>query len=230
MNETFEVISALRSDVADIAVISSHAARPLRRRIDQLSDLRHDLLRAEENHWRLSSPYDQIKLSPKGLPSEIPFMEGAIWAAVLTLVAAGDLRSAYPADAGLGSSLALAPFDPRLTDDGQIVDAAVFTGPLPRGPVDAATSNAILLLRYKGDVLPGDSRAGLLRVVDGILAVLCRLLAIVLTALARHLDAPALVLVLLAACLHYGHRAEPADRAFLPMRRNLTSMGSCPHM
>jgi hypothetical protein len=73
-----------------------------------------------------------------------------------------------------------------------------------------------------------NSRVGLLRVIDGILAALRLLLVLVLTALSQHLDALTFVLVMLAVCLRYGRRTEPGDHAYLPMRRNLTSMGGRP--
>jgi hypothetical protein len=78
---------------------------------------------------------------------------------------------------------------------------------------------------------PTDSRspAEILRFIDGFLAALRLLLLLVLTALSQQLDALSFVLVMLAACLRYGRRAEPGDHDFLPMRRNLTSLGSCPH-
>ena len=85
-----------------------------------------------------------------------------------------------------------------------------------------------IFLAFHRDVPSANSRAGLLRVIDGILAALRLLLVLVLTALTRQLNARTFVLVMLAVCLRYGRRTEPGDHAFLPMRRNLTSLGSRP--
>lgn len=85
-------------------------------------------------------------------------------------------------------------------------------------------------LAFQRDVPSAGSRAGLLRVIDGILAALRLLLVLVLTALTRQLNARTFALVMLAVCLRYGRRTEPDDHTFLPMRRNLTSVGSCPHI
>jgi len=48
------------------------------------------------------------------------------------------------------------------------------------------------------------------------------------TAVFRRLSVRTFVLLLLAVCRRYGHRAEPDDHTFLYVRRYLTSMGSCP--
>lgn len=67
----------------------------------------------------------------------------------------------------------------------------------------------------------------LIRFLDGILAALSLLLLAVLTALSGHVDLLVFVLVLLAACLRYGRRDEPAAHPFLPIRRNQTLPASC---
>ena len=80
------------------------------------------------------------------------------------------------------------------------------------------------------DLLPDESRSKLLRFIMGILAALRILLARVLAATSRRPDALTFLLLMLAACLRYGHREEPDDHALLSLRRNLTSMGSCPQL
>jgi hypothetical protein len=64
-----------------------------------------------------------------------------------------------------------------------------------------------------------ESVAALVRLLDGILAALCLLLVLVLTAVTRRPDGLIYVLIMLAACLHYGHRGEPDDRSFLHLRQ-----------
>lgn len=60
-----------------------------------------------------------------------------------------------------------------------------------------------------------DYRDGLRRFIDGILAALRFMVIMVLAALSRRPQAPAFLLVLLAAARHYGHRSEP-DGHFPP--------------
>src|SRR5215813_4666631 len=55
-------------------------------------------------------------------------------------------------------------------------------------------------------------------------------LARALAAFSRRPDTLTFVLVLLAACLRHGRREEAGDHAFLPTRRNLTFLGSCPQL
>ena len=88
--------------------------------------------------------------------------------------------------------------------------------------------SARLLVKISTDVLAATSRPALLRFIDGILAALRLMLVLVLTALSQQLDALAFVLVMLAVCLRYGRREEPDELAFLPMRRNQTSLERCP--
>lgn len=82
-------------------------------------------------------------------------------------------------------------------------------------------------LTFQDDALPTGSTA-FLRFIDGSLAALRLMLVLVLATLSQQLDALDFVLVILAACLRYGRREEPDDHAFLPMRRNKTSLGWCP--
>jgi hypothetical protein len=58
-----------------------------------------------------------------------------------------------------------------------------------------------VLLTFRDDALPRDTKAALLRFLDGILAALRLMLVRVLDALSRRPDALAFVLVMLAACL-----------------------------
>jgi hypothetical protein len=85
-----------------------------------------------------------------------------------------------------------------------------------------------LLLAFREDVLARAGGSTFLRFLDGILAALRLMLVLVLAALSRHPDALTFVLVILAACLRYGRRSEPANHTFLPPRRYQTSLGSCP--
>ena len=70
-----------------------------------------------------------------------------------------------------------------------------------------------LLLAFREDVLLRDNGNALLRLFDGILAALRLALVLVLAALSQHPDALIFVLIMLAACLRYGHRGEPDDHA-----------------
>jgi hypothetical protein len=83
-------------------------------------------------------------------------------------------------------------------------------------------------LTFQEDALPTVGKGAFLRFIDGILAALRLMLVLVLTALSQQLAAHTLVLVILAACLRFGRREEPDNHAFLPMRRNQTSLGRCP--
>jgi hypothetical protein len=86
--------------------------------------------------------------------------------------------------------------------------------PGPRIPYGfASLSGSWLKLTLGDDVFSVDSKAALLRFVDGVLAALCLLLVRVLAALARHPDVLTFVLVMLAACLRYGRRGESDDYA-----------------
>lgn len=86
-----------------------------------------------------------------------------------------------------------------------------------------------VLRTFRMLVLPPENKAALVRLLGGILAALSLILILVLTALTRHPNVLTLVLVMLAACLHFGRRGEPDDHGSLPMRRNQTSWGSCLH-
>jgi hypothetical protein len=89
---------------------------------------------------------------------------------------------------------------------------------------------ALTDLTFRPAAPPPDNKPTLLRLLDGILAALRLMVILVLAALSRHPQALTFVLVMLAACLHYGRRAEPAERAFLPMRQFQRSLGSCPQV
>lgn len=72
-----------------------------------------------------------------------------------------------------------------------------------------------------------DRRAAFLRLLDGLLAVLCLLLVRVLAALSRRPDVRTFVLVMLAVCLRYGRREESDDYALPAPCRHERSLGSC---
>jgi hypothetical protein len=73
-----------------------------------------------------------------------------------------------------------------------------------------------------------DSWASIVRVLDRVLAAMHLMRLRVRTGVERTLDIRTFVLVMLAACRHYGQRSEPDDHASLVIRRHLVSMGSCP--
>jgi hypothetical protein len=73
-----------------------------------------------------------------------------------------------------------------------------------------------------------DDRKALGRFVGGIIAALSMLLVRVLAALSRMFNAVNSVLVMIAACLRYGHRQEPDDHHSLPARRYQSWPGRAP--
>ena len=73
-----------------------------------------------------------------------------------------------------------------------------------------------------------DGWASIVRVFDRVLAALHLMRIRVRTGIRHHPNALTFVLVMLAACRHYGKRSEPDDHASLVIRRHLVSMGSCP--
>jgi hypothetical protein len=74
--------------------------------------------------------------------------------------------------------------------------------------------------------LTRDRHAALLRLVDAVIAVLRRMLVLALAALSHATNAIMFALILLAACLRYGHRGdEPAHRRSLLIRRYKSSAG-----
>lgn len=72
-----------------------------------------------------------------------------------------------------------------------------------------------LLVKTRDKRIAQDYREGLRRFLDGILAILRRVVVMVLAALSHSAVAPAFLLVILATVRHYGHRGEP-DGHFLP--------------
>lgn len=72
------------------------------------------------------------------------------------------------------------------------------------------------------------ARKSLLRFVNGIIAALRLMLIRVLAALSRLVDATNFVLVMIAACLRYGHRQDPDDHHSLPARRYQSWLGRAP--
>jgi len=74
-----------------------------------------------------------------------------------------------------------------------------------------------VMLALQGDAA-SSYRDGLLRLVDGIRAVICWLLVLVLAALTRRPDVVAFLLVLLAARLRFGRRGESDDHVLPALR------------
>lgn len=105
------------------------------------------------------------------------------------------------------------------------------TAQLPRdqytGPEFGGRRGPLVRLTFRENVLRPGSRTALLRFIDGILAALCLMLVLVLTALTRHLDALTFALVILAACFRYGRREEPDDHGSLPICRYQRLLGGC---
>jgi hypothetical protein len=96
------------------------------------------------------------------------------------------------------------------------------------GPARNAPLRVIYLLSIGAGSLIIDSWAAMARVIDGVLAAMRLTRLLVRACLRYRVNALAFVLVMLAACRHYGHRSEPDDHASLLIRRNLVSMESRP--
>jgi hypothetical protein len=95
-------------------------------------------------------------------------------------------------------------------------------------PARSAPPSVIYHLSVGAASLIIDSWAAIVRVIDSVLAAMRLMRLLVRAGLGYGLNALTFVLVMLAACRHYGHRSEPDDHASLLIRRNLVSMGSCP--
>jgi hypothetical protein len=201
----------------------------VRHLIDELSDLRHNLLLLDSaTHLTLDCPQPQNLSGSAALIEGIQLLAGVTpvddWLPLLSAgVAPASTGLTSPCDEMLFSSWSRLTSAPaRMSNKAQsflCADAAEFGGlPAPR-----------IVLTFQVDVPPRDNRAALLRLLDGILSALCLMLVLVLAALSRQPNALAFVLVILAVCLRYGRRSEPDGHAFLPMRRYQTSLGSCPH-
>ena len=194
-------------------------ARDLQHSIGNLSRLRFTL--AHENaHLLLDCPDpDPNYTASMALYERIRWLASAVWVDA----ALANTTPAFPSD--------WTTFSPRSGATSTVNETTVPARPLKhtvRSAALAALAAESLLLEFQAGVLPADSKAASLRLIDGILAALRLLFGLVLTALSQHLNVLTFVLVMLAVCLRYGRRAEPDDCAFLPMRRNLMSMGSCP--
>jgi hypothetical protein len=95
-------------------------------------------------------------------------------------------------------------------------------------PARSAPPSVVYYLSVGAGSLIIDSWAAIVRVIDSVLAAMRLMRLLVRAGLRYGLNALTFVLVILAACRHYGHRSEPDDHASLLIRRNLVSMGSCP--
>jgi hypothetical protein len=196
--------------------------RDLRGSIEGVSRLRYSLAH-ECSHLMLADSHNERNCT--GLTPVIASLRLATG-----LVTTAERLAVSPADARSASATPASRLKAtELRSERDSTTALAWTMPLThRQHTVPRLSWVCVQQTFQRDVPSANSRVGLLRVIDGILAALHRQLAVVLTALARHLDTLSFVLVMLATCLRYGRRAEPGDHAFLPMRRNLTSMGSCP--
>jgi len=199
-------------------------ARTLRRSIDDVSRLRYDLAH-ELGHVLLldccsynSSENSDVEAAV-GPPAFADLLDNSLDASLAGATQAGAAFTS-PLD-GLRFNL----WSRRVGASVELVS------PVPGfvhfrgiyGPARALTGS-----RSPRVALPPDNRAALLRLLGGILAVLCLMLVRVLAALSRRPDALTFVLVMLAACLRYGRREDPDDGTSLPIRRYRPSLGSCP--
>lgn len=122
-----------------------------------------------------------------------------------------DLRSGYTETSTDTLSMVRLPgFDKQYMTVGPI---------LPRLALGHGLPNPTVHLTFHEDLIPASRMKELRRFIDGVLAALCFMLAIVLAALSRRPDALALLLLIISACLHYGRREDPDDFAPCPIRR-----------
>ena len=75
-------------------------------------------------------------------------------------------------------------------------------------------------------VLLVDSWAGMVRVIDSVLAALLLMRLVVHAGIRSCIGIGNFILIIIAACRRYGRRTEPHDHAPLFIRRQLMSMGS----
>jgi hypothetical protein len=230
---------------APFTISTAVHVRPLRQRIDELSDLRHDLLLLDAaSHLTVDYPL------PRNVAESATVTECNEW-----LASGGRFRDWFQLTVNTPPvSVALtSPFDGTKpspwssltgTPAGVPGQARPFltisrprgVHPGLRGPFvlllfadefDSFLAGAILSL--SADIFLPEHKATILRLLDGILAALCLVLVLVLAALSQQSNALNFVLVMLAACRRYGRRSEPDGHTFLPMRRYQTSLGSCPY-
>jgi hypothetical protein len=195
-------------------------ARTLRRGIDDVSRARFNLAHelAHLLGWGSSNH--------SGMTATV---EAAHWLAGATPI--DDWPDGSPIDAAPSGTSSTPPFDgTRFNLWSRRVGAPVKilgeTFALSRMPYGLPSPR--IRPRFREEALSPDSRAALLRLLDGILAALCLMLVLVLAALSRHPDGLIYLLVMLAVCLRYGHRGEPDAYTSLPPRRYERSLGSCP--
>jgi hypothetical protein len=81
----------------------------------------------------------------------------------------------------------------------------------PRGRLRVGTASVVsrFLVTIQDKQAARDYRAGLLRLIDGILSALHLMQVVLLAALAHQPQAISCVLVMLSSIRHYGHRGEP---------------------
>jgi hypothetical protein len=80
---------------------------------------------------------------------------------------------------------------------------------------DLAQAVSSLAVTFGDRQLAQDYRAGRLQLIDGMRACLAVMVVIIVAALARQPRAVPLLIVMLGAIRHFGHRGEP-HRPFLP--------------
>lgn len=205
---------------------------PVRRRIDELSGLRQNLLvLSTDRHLKLT------RLEPN-FTAPAASMEGIQWFAGAAQV--GDwpqLRAddAAPAYTPLTACSDGSPFTPWR------YGTKAFGAPtlLSLGLTDHSGQRMVVSLSAPSaeDQHPKVnvkyawvlSFVEILHLIDSAIAFLWLMFVRLLAALSRHPTAVAFGLVILATCFRYGRRSEPSDDNFLPMRRYQTSLGSCSH-
>lgn len=93
--------------------------------------------------------------------------------------------------------------------------------------LDKRPTSGNMRVLFREGVLIADDWLASLRLLDSLLRVFCCTVALRVASV-RRLDIRTYVLVLIAVCRRYGHRAEPDDHNSLPVRRHLTCLGSSP--
>ena len=96
--------------------------------------------------------------------------------------------------------------------------------------VDRLRSQSLNPMARRVEVFIRVARSALLRLLDGIITALCLVLMFALAALARLPHGLAFILVMLAACLRYGRRDEPADRILPVLTPKSVVIGEAAHL
>ena len=90
-----------------------------------------------------------------------------------------------------------------------------------------ATVRVVFHILAGAGALLVDSWAAMVRTIDSMLAAVLLMRLLVRVGIRRLAGVSNFVLIIIAACRHYGRRSEPADHTSLLIRRDLVSMGNC---